>query len=72
MKHSKDFYRNLPKHNGFKWVGFADGLHMFTKGNARNGYSTIYLEENDIADEKNLEAMLVRGFTRNPEDYKAA
>ncbi len=30
LKHPKSYYRKF-KHNGYKWQGFAEGLHHFSR-----------------------------------------
>ena len=47
MENKKDFYQALPEFNGFKWVGFWDGLHHFTK-QFELGYFEIMANEDDI------------------------
>lgn len=65
MLHSKQFYKDLPKHNGFKWFGFDhdDGFHHFSKALAK-GYAHIRLLESDIKDTTNFKIMLEKGLTR--------
>jgi len=65
MKQSKQFYKELPKHNGFKWFGFDhdDGFHHFSKSLGR-GFAHIKLLESDIADQSNFKLMLEMSLSR--------
>ena len=65
MLHSKQFYKDLPKHNGFKWFGFDhdDGFHHFSKSLTK-GYAHIKLLESDIKDTANFKIMLEKGLSR--------
>lgn len=49
MKHTKDYYKNLPKHNGYEWYSFDKGKHWFKKKEAK-GYSVIKVTDKDIED----------------------
>lgn len=56
MNQSKDFYRSIPNLNGFKWVGFWDGFHHFTK-KFELGWLQIRANETDIID-GNIQQMI--------------
>ena len=47
MKQKKQFYQDLPTYNGFKWSGYWDKFHHFTK-KVDNGYLEIKCTESDI------------------------
>jgi len=64
MKHSKAHYKNLPKHNGFKWFGYDNGYHHFSKHIHGKGYAHIKLLESDLECDKNFKLMLDKGLTR--------
>lgn len=55
MKQNKSFYQSLPTYNGFKWVGFWDGLHHFTK-RFELGWLEIMANDEDI-ETNNIEDM---------------
>ena len=63
MKYNKQHYKDLPKINGFKWYGFDQGYHLFTK-QLPEGFANIKLLESDLDDPLNLELMLSKGITR--------
>jgi len=69
MIQDKKFYQELPKINGYKWVGFDDGFHIFTKvvfmgiGTLPQWY-TCKLTEDDISDTTSMEYMLNNNLTR--------
>lgn len=67
MKQSKQFYKDLPKHNGFKWFGFDydDNFHHFSKEIRGKGFAHIKLLESDIEDQPNFKTMLEMGLTRS-------
>lgn len=65
MKNSKQFYKDLPRVNGFKWSFYDAGLHCFTKGSNRDGFISCYLVDSDIEDKTTFEVMLNRGLSRN-------
>ena len=66
MKQSKQFYKNLPQYNGFKWFGFDhdDNFHHFSK-RLNKGYAHIRLLESDIENQANFKTMLEMGLTRS-------
>ena len=47
MKQNKQYYKNLPKYNGYNWAGYWDNMHHFTK-KVLNGYKEIKCLDNDI------------------------
>ena len=65
MKQSKQFYKDLPKHNGFKWFGFDNNLHHFSKEIKGKGFAHLKLLESDIEDQANFKIMLEKGLTRS-------
>ena len=65
MKQSKQFYKDLPKHNGFKWFGFDDNFHHFSKDSRGKGFAHLELLESDIEDQANFKIMLEMGLTRS-------
>jgi len=65
MKNSKQFYKDLPRVNGFKWSFYDDGLHCFTKGSNRGGFISCYLSENDVRELPIFEFMLSYGLSRS-------
>ncbi len=54
MENKKSYYKELKTANGFKWVGFWDGLHRFQKGNYRDGFLACSVTESDIEDKSYL------------------
>ncbi len=64
MKHSKQFYKDLPKHNGFKWFGFINGKHHFQKHVHGRGWVEIVLLESDLECDKNFKIMCEKELTR--------
>ena len=71
MIHSKQFYKYLPKINGYKWVFFDNGLHFFTKEVNGGYYKTIRLTEEDISEIEQFRFMLEYDYSRSQE-YKPA
>ena len=71
MIHSKQFYKDLPKINGYKWVIFDNGLHFFQKETKGGYYKTIRLTEEDISDIDQFRFMLEYDYSR-PQEYKPA
>ena len=63
--HNKDYYRQLPTINGYKWGGYLcdEGLHFFVSGNYRDGFKECRVLESEIHDKSHL-YMMKRGFTR--------
>ena len=70
MIHSKQFYKDLPKINEYKWVLFDNGLHFFQKA-FKGGYKTIRLTEEDIGEIEQFRFMLEYDYSR-PQEYKPA
>lgn len=62
MKHSKNYYKNLPKHNGYEWYSFDKGKHFFKKKEAK-GYSVIKVTDKDI-ENGNFEFMAQHEMSR--------
>lgn len=71
MIHSKQFYKDLPKINEYKWVLFDNGLHFFQKETEGGYYKTIRLTEEDISDIEQFRFMLEYDYSR-PQEYKQA
>lgn len=68
-KHKKKHYIDL-SHNGFKWVGYWDGLHHFSKqkqyplnGRWEGGYLELKCLESDIED-GSWKYLADHGYTR--------
>lgn len=66
MKNDKQYYKELPKVNGYKWILFdcEEGLHYFQKGSNRKGYMVLKLEEGDIEEINSYNFMLENDLTR--------
>lgn len=67
MKHDKYYYKGLPRINGFRWVGYDEGFHMFTKAVPVGLYTqwkTCFLTEEDVNDIGQLTFMLEGDYTR--------
>jgi hypothetical protein len=62
MKHPKSYYKNLPTYNGYKWFGYENGKHLFSKKEG-NGYSTIKAKEEDL-NNGNIEFMTQYGWSQ--------
>ena len=60
MKHHKQHYKDL-RYNGFRWFGFIDGIHHFSK-KVTNGYLEMQLVEEDL-ENGNAEFMSENGLT---------
>ena len=69
MIHSKQFYKDLPKINEYKWVIFDNGLHFFQKVVKGGYYKTIRLTEEDISEIEQFRFMLEYDYSR-PQEYK--
>ena len=69
MIHSKQFYKDLPKINEYKWVIFDNGLHFFQKVVKGGYYKTIRLTEEDISEIEQFWFMLEYDYSR-PQEYK--
>jgi len=61
MKHPKSYYKNLPDYNGYKWIGFEKGKHIFSKKESK-GYATIKATEEDLTN-GNIEFMTEHGLS---------
>ncbi len=70
MIHPKQFYKDLPKINEYKWVLFDKGLHFFQK-TIKGYYKTIRLTEEDISEIEQFRFMLEYDYSR-PQEYKPA
>jgi len=64
MQHNKQFYKNLPNFNGYKWAFFDYKKHCFIKGNNQYGFISIYLYDLDIDCINNFKLMLNKNLTR--------
>jgi hypothetical protein len=61
MAHPKSYYQDLPSYNGYKWIGFDKGKHLFQKKEGK-GYSVIEALESDLTN-GNIEFMTEHGLT---------
>lgn len=61
MAHPKSYYQDLPSYNGYKWIGFDKGKHLFQKKEGK-GYSVIEALESDLTN-GNIEFMAEHGLT---------
>jgi hypothetical protein len=71
MLHSKQHYRDI-KANGFEWVGFDCGVHMFQKEIRENGrtlYALLRCTEEHLTN-CNFEFMADQGYTLSDEKVK--
>ena len=64
MQNSKQFYKDLPKHNGYKWFGFHKGFYLFTKHIHGEGWIELKLVQDDIDCPLNFKSMLDKELTR--------
>ncbi|QNJ59150.1 hypothetical protein [Vibrio phage vB_ValS_PJ32] len=65
MHQPKEFYKSLERINGYKWAYYDRGLHIFVKGDNREGFLHIKLSEADIANPAVYRQMLSRDLSRS-------
>ena len=62
MKQDKAFYKKLGVPSGWRWWGFVDGLHNFSK-RVDGGFYNVRVSEKDIEDGSYLQ-LLDKLYTR--------
>lgn len=60
MKHPEEHYKKIT-HNGFKWWGFVDGLHNFSKKEGK-GFINMKVREEQLTN-GDFEFMADKGLT---------